>query len=146
MVYERNSPGEVAGCTIGRRDVLNVGWTYCWRDGARERPLQWAVNNVDGLATGWFLFRARYMAGHSWLPLDERVYPGRIIPRLHRVPLPHWVRHAYRTLHRYLLRVHVLDPPSEGLCRSIGRRLDNPSVNWRIRLRDRYPGSFDAGP
>ena len=37
------------------------------------------------------LFRARYMAGHSWLPLDERVYPGRIIPRLHRVPLPHWV-------------------------------------------------------
>ena len=72
--------------------------------------------------------------------LDERVYPGRIIPRLHRVPLPHWVRHAYRTLRRYLLRVHVLDPPSEGLCRSIDRRLDNPSVNWRIRLKDRYPG------
>ena len=45
-----------------------------------------------------------------------------------------------RTLHRYLPRVHVLDLPSEGLCRSIDRRLDNPRVNWRIRLKDRYPG------
>ena len=41
-----------------------------------------------------------------------------------------------RTLHR----VNVLDPPSEGLCSSIDHRLDNPRVNWRIRLKDRYPG------
>ena len=40
-----------------------------------------------------------------------------------------------RTLHR----VNVLDPPSEGLCNSIDHRLDNPRVNWRIRLKDRYP-------
>ena len=71
MVYERNPPGEVAGCTIGRRDVLNVGWTYCWRDGARERPLPWAVNNVDGIATGWFFVLER-----RYLGINGPVRPG----------------------------------------------------------------------
>ena len=32
-------------------DVLRGGYSYlAVKDGARERPLQWAVNNVDGLA------------------------------------------------------------------------------------------------
>ena len=52
----------------------------CQRSSFRSH-VSWATRKYDPRHT--LLFRALSMAVHSWLPLDERVYPGRIIPSLH---------------------------------------------------------------
>ena len=54
-------------------DVRRGGYSYlAVKDGARERPLQWAVNNVDGLAQ--IATFAMELARSKVVPRDVLVY------------------------------------------------------------------------